>query len=187
MPPARTRSSEMKQAKLSFTSMKRTDSGSKLKSGSSSGQNQAIVVDDSSSESEVEKPKKRKNLRKDEGASKEKEADMVQPPVIDEKPPPRPELNIKDPRWRALFAAARKQMNHLPPVHGEDKNKIHQILNVFDMNYDYGPCIGMTRLERWQRAHDMGLNPPPAIREILLTRQGIENTEYAQCALYGQV
>lgn len=32
--------------------------------------------------------------------------------------------------------------------------------NAFDRNYDYGPCIGVTRLERWERAQAMGLNPP---------------------------
>lgn len=33
-------------------------------------------------------------------------------------------------------------------------------LSFFDRNYDYGPCIGVTRLERWERAQAMGLNPP---------------------------
>jgi DNA polymerase delta subunit 4 len=34
------------------------------------------------------------------------------------------------------------------------------LLLMFDRNYDYGPCIGVTRLERWERAQAMGLNPP---------------------------
>lgn len=31
----------------------------------------------------------------------------------------------------------------------------------------------MTRLERWERAHDIGEEPPVEIAEILNTRQGI--------------
>lgn len=31
----------------------------------------------------------------------------------------------------------------------------------------------MTRLERWQRAHDIGEEPPVELREILQTREGI--------------
>lgn len=27
-------------------------------------------------------------------------------------------------------------------------------------SYEYGPCIGVTRMERWDRAAALGLNPP---------------------------
>ena len=56
---------------------------------------------------------------------------------------------------------------------------MHEILRVFDLyvlatplasvvlnlsilsrSYNYGPCIGTTRMERWQRAKALGLNPP---------------------------
>lgn len=35
---------------------------------------------------------------------------------------------------------------------------------------DYGPCVGVSRLERWERAYMLDLNPPPevSIRRILL-------------------
>jgi hypothetical protein len=29
--------------------------------------------------------------------------------------------------------------------------------------YEYGPCVGMTRLERWDRAASLGLNPPEEV------------------------
>lgn len=32
-----------------------------------------------------------------------------------------------------------------------------------DSTYEYGPCIGVSRLERWERARAMGLNPPVAV------------------------
>ena len=58
----------------------------------------------------------------------------------------------------------------------------------------------MTRLERWERAEALGLNPPVEVcpnfslfaqvptcfqvRDILLTKEGVEN---AQCVLHGEV
>lgn len=38
------------------------------------------------------------------------------------------------------------------------------ILRVFDLTEDYGPCVGMNRLERWERADALGLDPPAAVR-----------------------
>lgn len=58
-------------------------------------------------------------------------------------------------------------------VHGEGVNRIDRILRVFDLNGNYGPCTGMTRLERWERAREIGEEPPAEIAEILNTRQGI--------------
>ncbi|XP_075073426.1 DNA polymerase delta subunit 4 [Mixophyes fleayi] len=37
----------------------------------------------------------------------------------------------------------------------------------FDLDWRFGPCTGITRLQRWQRARDLGLMPPKNIREIL--------------------
>lgn len=39
--------------------------------------------------------------------------------------------------------------------------------------------MGMTRLERWQRAKDIGEDPPDELREILLTREGILDFQYS--------
>lgn len=36
----------------------------------------------------------------------------------------------------------------------------------------YGPSKGMSRLARWMRAHELGLNPPKAVRAMLETKQG---------------
>lgn len=35
------------------------------------------------------------------------------------------------------------------------------------MNMVYGPCIGISRLDRWERARAMGLNPPEEIENLL--------------------
>ncbi len=38
------------------------------------------------------------------------------------------------------------------------------ILRIFDMTSRYGPCVGVTRLQRWERAKKWGLNPPEEVR-----------------------
>ncbi|XP_074556903.1 uncharacterized protein LOC141812848 [Curcuma longa] len=46
---------------------------------------------------------------------------------------------------------------------GED-DKLRQ----FDMDMRYGPGIGLSRMDRWERAVAMGLNPPAQVEAILL-------------------
>ncbi|XP_046839516.1 DNA polymerase delta subunit 4-like isoform X2 [Xenia sp. Carnegie-2017] len=41
------------------------------------------------------------------------------------------------------------------------------LLKDFDLRCEYGPCIGITRLERWKRAKYHGLNPPIQVKEII--------------------
>ncbi|XP_020234559.1 DNA polymerase delta subunit 4 [Cajanus cajan] len=50
----------------------------------------------------------------------------------------------------------------------EDEHKESEVmLRQFDMNMAYGPCIGITRLARWERAQRLGLNPPQEIETLL--------------------
>lgn len=37
------------------------------------------------------------------------------------------------------------------------------ILRVFDLTAKYGPCAGISRLERWERANKWGLSPPEEV------------------------
>lgn len=49
-------------------------------------------------------------------------------------------------------------------------------LRLFDLDPKYGPFVGIQRMERWERAARLGLDPPERVREILrLERQGIVN------------
>lgn len=73
------------------------------------------------------------------------------------------------------------------PIHFEDKTKIDHILRLWDLDYKYGPCTGMTRLERWERANEFGLDPPSEVRNILLTRQAKEQEDLRENVFYGQV
>jgi len=42
-----------------------------------------------------------------------------------------------------------------------------QKLREFDLNSKYGPCSGLTRMERWLRAEKFNFNPPNYIRDII--------------------
>ncbi|KAJ1537239.1 DNA polymerase delta subunit 4 [Nowakowskiella sp. JEL0078] len=42
------------------------------------------------------------------------------------------------------------------------------ILKSFDLDVKYGPCIGITRRERWNRAQQLNLDPPVLVDQLLL-------------------
>ncbi|OAY82817.1 DNA polymerase delta subunit 4 [Ananas comosus] len=52
-------------------------------------------------------------------------------------------------------------------VRSDDYGEEEERLRQFDMDMRYGPCIGLGRLQRWERAAAMGLNPPPDVARIL--------------------
>ncbi|KAF5373284.1 hypothetical protein D9615_007379 [Tricholomella constricta] len=97
------------------------------------------------------------------------------------------ELNENDPKWRKHYASVREKMGYMHPIHGQGQNKIHEILRVFDLTYEYGPCVGISRLDRWERATALGLNPPPEVKDILTTRQGTEQRELSESVLFNEV
>ncbi|KAJ6665520.1 hypothetical protein lerEdw1_003361 [Lerista edwardsae] len=43
-----------------------------------------------------------------------------------------------------------------------------ETLKQFDLSWEYGPCTGITRLQRWERAKLLGLSPPAMVQELLL-------------------
>ncbi|CAO3635225.1 unnamed protein product [Cunninghamella echinulata] len=53
-------------------------------------------------------------------------------------------------------------------IHQDHLSSIDKMLRSFDLDYKYGPCIGMSRLDRWERAFYLGLNPPNRIKNILV-------------------
>ena len=94
------------------------------------------------------------------------------PPELLQQAKGRPSIDINDPRYDALWARTRETMG-IYPIHTEGMHRIELILRVFDLNPTYGPCMGLTRLERWDRAKALGHDPPDEIRHILCTRQGV--------------
>ncbi|KAM7508591.1 hypothetical protein LguiA_019044 [Lonicera macranthoides] len=49
----------------------------------------------------------------------------------------------------------------------DDYDANEEVLRQFDMNMAYGPCIGMSRLARWERASSLGMNPPNDVERLL--------------------
>ena len=62
------------------------------------------------------------------------------------------------------------------------KNCAGKVLRRFDLASKYGPCVGITRMERWIRARDLGLDPPASVCDIL-ARSG--NRDVTDRALWG--
>ncbi|KAI8086896.1 DNA polymerase delta, subunit 4-domain-containing protein [Gilbertella persicaria] len=52
--------------------------------------------------------------------------------------------------------------------HQEHLDKTDKLLRAFDLTYAYGPCVGIKRMKRWERAHLLGQSPPEIVKEILL-------------------
>jgi len=42
-----------------------------------------------------------------------------------------------------------------------------KLLKKFDLDGRWGPCVGISRLARWERAKKLGKNPPMVIGKIL--------------------
>ncbi|PON49484.1 DNA polymerase delta, subunit [Trema orientale] len=57
----------------------------------------------------------------------------------------------------------------------DDYDKEEEVLRQFDMNMAYGPCLGMSRLARWERASRLGLNPPQLILHLLQTSSHVRS------------
>ncbi|XP_077461007.1 DNA polymerase delta subunit 4 isoform X2 [Stigmatopora argus] len=58
------------------------------------------------------------------------------------------------------------QNTEISPI-SEDQEKLRQ----FDLDWKFGPCTGISRLQRWDRAKLHGLNPPEDIQDLLLLKQ----------------
>ncbi|XP_017699743.2 DNA polymerase delta subunit 4-like [Phoenix dactylifera] len=58
-------------------------------------------------------------------------------------------------------------ISHGSPDLQDDYGPEEEKLRQFDMDMRYGPCLGLTRLQRWERAAAMGLHPPPDLGELL--------------------
>ncbi|TFK48395.1 hypothetical protein OE88DRAFT_1664167 [Heliocybe sulcata] len=186
-------SPSLKQARLSFTSARRTASNATSKkptasrtTSTSSIQRPLEGSDSESSGSDVEEvvmPRtwKRKGKGVEEGVARMKIVEDTVPAdgeVMD--------LQDRRGRWTKHYGAVRQKMGNLEPIHAKGQTKVHHILRVFDLSYEYGPCIGVTRLERWERAQALGLNPPPEVREILLTKQGQEEDQFRETVFHGE-
>ncbi|TFY54141.1 hypothetical protein EVG20_g9831 [Dentipellis fragilis] len=209
--PRRSNSStSAKQGTLPFASVKRTSSattaGTKSKQSLTPSAKRPINIRTLSGGSPV-KPTA-KDAEADDGAAPTKkrklgadeaEVEIVvsetelareavsRPTDVVEIPPPakRERLDPEDKRWRKALGEARSKMGNLAPVHAEEQKSVHHILRVFDLSYEYGPCVGVSRLERWERAEALGLNPPVrGPRNLVDEGWPRRRAVYAMCILW---
>ncbi|EFY90388.1 hypothetical protein J3458_005123 [Metarhizium acridum] len=64
-----------------------------------------------------------------------------------------------------------------PRVHQEGLSVNDKVLRYFDVSSQYGPCIGIDRMKRWQRAERLGLRPPIEVLSVLLKEEKKSNKE----------
>ncbi|RFU81324.1 dna polymerase delta subunit 4 [Trichoderma arundinaceum] len=92
---------------------------------------------------------------------------------------------ITDAQIKSYWKAIEKQRK-APRVHQEDLDLGEKVLRYFDVSSQYGiviniiaskPCIGMTRLKRWQRAERLGLSPPIEVLAVLVKDDNKGNPE----------
>ncbi|KAK3387802.1 DNA polymerase delta, subunit 4-domain-containing protein [Podospora didyma] len=81
--------------------------------------------------------------------------------------------------WKKIDGARRAKAVHRK--HTADLTTGEKVLRYFDVSSQYGPCVGTPRLQRWQRAERLGLNPPIEVLAALLKEQasGDEKNERA--------
>ncbi|KAF8892177.1 DNA polymerase delta, subunit 4-domain-containing protein [Infundibulicybe gibba] len=183
----------LKQRTLGFASMKRTGS-------STAGKNSALTkrpsLRDFTAKEQPVRHQRESSAEPIRNHSQTTNASPVLPPVggqedgrvaVAEPLPAKAELLENDPRWKKHHAFVKKKMGNAKAIHGEGQGMVHDILRVFDLSYEYGPCAGVTRLERWERASALGLNPPREVFEILRTRQGSEKSELVNPVLHGEI
>lgn len=48
-----------------------------------------------------------------------------------------------------------------------NSEKAVNYLKAFDLDARYGPCMGISRLDRYNRAKMLNLNPPESVRQLL--------------------
>ncbi|KAG9257731.1 DNA polymerase delta, subunit 4-domain-containing protein [Emericellopsis atlantica] len=70
-----------------------------------------------------------------------------------------------------------------PRVHQEGLSTHEKILRYFDVSSQYGPCIGITRTKRWQRAEKLGLNPPIEVLAVLLKEDKDKNRGFEKAQM----
>ncbi|KAH9857283.1 DNA polymerase delta, subunit 4-domain-containing protein [Lenzites betulinus] len=201
----------MKQARLSFASKRNSSTASaaagkgkakttpkptpRVSLDSSPASVRAISISDSESEVSfnddyVIPVGKKHRLAAVPRTGSAKRARTAEEEDADEKPQPELEketLDLSDKRWRKQYGVARGKMDHLEPVHGQGQSMVHHILRVFDLSYEYGPCVGVPRIDRWERAQALGLNPPLEVKEILLTHEGSTNEQFSQSVFHNEV
>ncbi|KAG5975274.1 hypothetical protein E4U58_001432 [Claviceps cyperi] len=74
--------------------------------------------------------------------------------------------------WKSI-----ERQRKAPRVHQQGIPVNEKVLRYFDVSSQYGPCIGIDRTKRWNRAERLGLNPPVEVLAVLLKEHKKPNDE----------
>eukprot|EP00177_Eucheuma_denticulatum_P003816 GFKZ01006897.1.p1 GENE.GFKZ01006897.1~~GFKZ01006897.1.p1 ORF type:complete len:134 (-),score=22.97 GFKZ01006897.1:1024-1425(-) len=114
------------------------------------------------------KNKPRKGIRK---GRKEKPGKAIgKKPKAEQKSNP-PEKVSKLEEWCDIVS----EKARLVDISKLGKDEVEHVLRLFDFNSEYGPFTGITRLSRWERAEEWGLEPPKIIKEIIESELAVES------------
>ncbi|KAI1632444.1 DNA polymerase delta, subunit 4-domain-containing protein [Biscogniauxia mediterranea] len=135
------------------------------------------VKEEQESESESEAEEEEEEEEREREKQKEEEEKTVE-----EAPKSEAEVRARkvtarqiDQYWRRL---ERDRLTRR--VHQEGLSLAEKVLRYWDVSSQYGPCVGISRMKRWQRADRLGLNPPVEVLAVLMKEnnkgtQGIAN------------
>ncbi|KAF7294372.1 hypothetical protein HMN09_01166500 [Mycena chlorophos] len=175
--------STLKQTALQFNASKRTASTNTQANKKTASAVSTTDVEISSSESDSDEVEIVEAETSVSFPGKRKKSSSP----VTEKPAKNPAKNVKLPkieenvvvvepldispsqkRWKEHAQKVREKRGKLPLqlIHAEDQNVFDDILRVFDLSCEFGPCVGISRLDRWERAKTLGLSPPPEARGL---------------------
>ncbi|KAK4204742.1 DNA polymerase delta, subunit 4-domain-containing protein [Triangularia verruculosa] len=68
--------------------------------------------------------------------------------------------------WKGIEDSRLEKVVHRKHTSGLSTGE--KVLRYWDVSSQFGPCVGMTRLRRWQRAERLGLNPPIEVLAVIV-------------------
>ncbi|KAI1302163.1 hypothetical protein EDD11_005654 [Mortierella claussenii] len=83
------------------------------------------------------------------------------------------EIRASPPSSSDRGSSAPRSTTSINGIHQSDVSKNEKVLRQFDLASKFGPCIDLTRLERWERAFELGLDPPQQVKDLLMRHQGM--------------
>ncbi|KAG6219814.1 hypothetical protein E4U34_003386 [Claviceps purpurea] len=128
-----------------------------------------------------EKTKEDVNKDEDEAEHEHEEESQQQAPRLETAPPIISETETRAGKltdahinkyWKSI-----ERQRKASRVHQQGISVNEKVLRYFDVSSQYGPCIGIDRTKRWNRAERLGLNPPVEVLAVLLKEHKKPNDE----------
>ncbi|KAJ6068842.1 hypothetical protein N7499_010729 [Penicillium canescens] len=78
--------------------------------------------------------------------------------------------------WR--YWRAQEESRKAPRIHQQGIDVEEKVLRHFDLSSQYGPCVGIARVNRWRRANTLKLNPPIEVLAVILKGKDTKERAY---------